>query len=174
MTCIFYASINYFDQLKKSIHKPDISRCALLLIVISTALTACKPSTEGFDIDNHRGKWVVLNYWAEWCAPCIEEIPELNALSRNHPDQLVVLGVNFDRIIGEELESLVHRMRILYPNLPVDPASQLKLARPSGLPTTYLFSPDGELAAKLVGPQTENDILARIQRVSPEQPASAK
>ena len=48
-----------------------------------------------FELKNYRGKVVVLNFWASWCAPCVEEIPSLNQLQRQMP-QLVVLGVDVD------------------------------------------------------------------------------
>ena len=51
-------------------------------------------------LEELRGQWVVINYWAQWCKPCIEEIPELNALDQKY-EQVTVLGVNYDGAIGE-------------------------------------------------------------------------
>ena len=127
-------------------------------------LIGCQQTENTLDFNDYKGKWVVINYWAEWCGPCIEEIPELNQLSTNQAGDVVVLGVNFDRLQDDELESLVKKMGIQFRNLPVDPADQLRLSRPAGLPTTYIFNPSGELAGKLVGPQSEQSILDRIAR----------
>src|SRR5690554_8199665 len=57
--------------------------------------------------DKYRGQWVLVNYWAEWCKPCLEEIPELNELDKA-PD-IAVLGVNFDGVTGAPLVELGER-----------------------------------------------------------------
>lgn len=129
-------------------------------------LTSDANSATEFDIDNYQGKWVLINYWAEWCAPCIKEIPELNKLDAEHAADLDVIAVNFDRVKGEELTQLSARMGIEFESLENDPADILRLSRPNSLPTTYLFNPEGGLAAKLVGPQTAESLLERIQIVS--------
>jgi len=112
-----------------------------------------------FSLDNYKGKWLILNYWAEWCAPCIKEIPELNELNTAYSNDLDVVAVNFDHIKGQALIDLAARMRIDFDVLEQDPANILRLSRPASLPTTYLFGRDGKLYAKLVGPQTIESIL---------------
>ena len=116
-------------------------------------------SAAEFSIDNYKGKWLILNYWAEWCAPCIKEIPELNKLDTDYGNELDVVAVNFDRIKGQALIELAARMKIDFDLLENDPADILRLSRPASLPTTYLFARDGKLHAKLVGPQTIESIL---------------
>ena len=120
-------------------------------------------SNQAFDIANHQGQWVVINYWAEWCAPCKKEIPELNELARQWPDALAVYGVNADGVVGAELSAQSRRMGIEFEVLPQDPRDVLRLARPAALPTTYLFNPQGELGFKLVGPQTAEELLEKMQ-----------
>ena len=46
---------------------------------------------------------MIINYWATWCAPCRDEIPELNELAHELSESLLVIGVNFDQVMGEEL-----------------------------------------------------------------------
>ncbi len=101
-----------------------------------------------------RGQWVVINYWAEWCKPCIEEVPELNRLAAYHSQHVAVLGVNYDSVAEDTLRQHVRRLQIEFPVLEVDPASKLNLKRPEVLPTTFVFSPQGELVGSLVGPQS--------------------
>ncbi len=108
----------------------------------------------------YAGRWVVLNYWAEWCAPCRQEIPELNALDAEHQD-VVVLGVNFDGVRGAALGELADKMGIRFAVREEDPAPALGLDPPEVLPTTVIFDPHGQLRARLVGPQTR----ASIERV---------
>jgi thiol-disulfide isomerase/thioredoxin len=92
------------------------------------------------------GHWVIVNYWAEWCKPCIKEIPELNHLARDHPE-IRVLGVNFDGATGEDLDRQVAALGIDFPVLPQDPAAELGTPRPVVLPTTLVLNPAGEVAA---------------------------
>lgn len=106
-------------------------------------------------------QWNVINYWAIWCKPCREEIPELNQL--NQIENVVVLGVNFDGKVGEALVSDADELGITF-DIIDDPASSLNIARPSVLPTTVVLSPEGKLVATLVGPQTAESIMAHIDR----------
>ena len=110
-------------------------------------------------IDNVPSQWNVINYWAIWCKPCREEIPELNQL--NQIENVVVLGVNFDGKVDEALFSDVSDLGIAF-DIIDDPASNLNISRPSILPTTLIFSPEGKLVATLVGPQTVESIMAYI------------
>ena len=104
-------------------------------------------------------QWNVVNYWAIWCVPCRQEIPELNQL--NQIENVVVLGVNFDGKVGEALISHAGDLGIAF-DIIDDPASRLKISRPSVLPTTLLLSPEGTLVATLVGPQTAESIMVHI------------
>ena len=105
-------------------------------------------------------QWNVINYWAIWCKPCREEIPELNQL--NQIGNVVVLGVNFDGKVGEALVSDADDLGIAF-NIIDDPAVHLNISRPSVLPTTLVLSPEGTLVATLVGPQTAESIMAYIE-----------
>ena len=107
-----------------------------------------------------RGQWVLVNYWAEWCKPCLEEIPELNELDKA-PD-ITVLGVNFDDVKGEALVDLGKRMGIEYTMLVQDPGPEFKWELPIALPATFVVNPDGDLLEARFGPQTEEDIRALI------------
>jgi len=66
------------------------------LLLATLLLVACadQDQTTTFHSADYRGQWVVINYWAEWCKPCIKEIPELNGLDRREGYR--VLGANFD------------------------------------------------------------------------------
>ena len=108
------------------------------------------------------GRWVVINYWAEWCAPCRYEIPELNELAVDSSADVLVVGVNYDGIAGEDLTRLIERMGIEFAVLLVDPQSHFAYDRPSVLPTTVLIDPDGRVKETLVGPQTRDSLEARM------------
>ena len=114
-----------------------------------------------------RGRWVVINYWAYWCKPCIEEIPELNLLASTYPEQVAVLGVNFDGVQPPLLEQQRQQLQIEFDVFVHDPSQQLALERPAVLPTTLIFSPDGKLQATLAGPQTAQALAQAMGLISP-------
>ncbi|MBT3565059.1 TlpA family protein disulfide reductase [Pseudomonadales bacterium] len=116
----------------------------------------------GYSLSSLQGKYVFVNYWATWCAPCIKEIPELNKLSREHTDDLIILGVDFDQVKGEELKKEIAKMNITFPVFAIEPSKLLDVEIPRVLPTTYVFDREGKLKATLVGPQTEDSLLALV------------
>lgn len=126
-----------------------------LAFALALALSGCgsgKGPQPGLALEQLRGQWVVINYWAIWCKPCIQEIPELNAL--NELPEVTVLGVNYDGAAAEELRQQTEQLGIAFDVLATDPASELGIDRPVVLPTTLILDPAGELRTTLVGPQT--------------------
>lgn len=119
----------------------------------------------GTSWDAWEGQWLLVNYWAEWCAPCREEIPELNRI-HNDATGVVVLGVNFDGLEGERLTSLMEKMDVRFPVLLDDPAARWEQARPSVLPSTLVIDPDGRLHDVLVGPQTYESLARAVGMTS--------
>ncbi|MEH6582382.1 MAG: TlpA disulfide reductase family protein [Halioglobus sp.] len=141
----------------------------LAMVAIAVTLAACAdPGEQGkqIRIDDLRGKWVVINYWAQWCKPCIQEIPELNELDRSY-EQLVVVGVNYDGATGDELADQVGKLNIEFAILPHDPAGSLGTSRPMVLPTTLILNPDGELTQTLLGPQTLASLAQATEQAPP-------
>ncbi len=112
-----------------------------------------------------RGQWLLINYWAEWCAPCRKEIPELNRLQRE-AGNVTVLGVNFDGLEGETLTALMGQLGIRFPVLVDDPGPRWQLDRPSVLPSTLVIDPEGELREVLVGPQTYESLARAVNLTS--------
>ena len=95
---------------------------------------------------DYKGKWIIVNYWATWCPPCLEEVPDLVALydSRKNKD-LVILGVAFDYESAQEVTDYVNDMLISYPIVLGDEQVQKQIGFTDVLPTTYIFNPRGEL-----------------------------
>jgi thiol-disulfide isomerase/thioredoxin len=137
-------------------------------LLAALALVSCAPPPDfrradgtGGNYADWNGKWVVINYWAEWCAPCRHEIPELNALyGQSEHTPVVVVGVNFDGLEGEALTQLIARMDIRFPVIVGAPRLHWDYPLPTVLPTTVVIGPDGKLAATLVGPQTLDSVRA--------------
>ncbi len=129
------------------------------------------PDVEGKarSLSEFRGKWVVVNYWATWCPPCLEEIPELVAFHERHKDKdAVVVGINYEDIDPKQLRAFVEEYFISYPVLVSSDMAPPSPEMPvGGLPTTYIISPEGELMARQVGSITGDLLekyLARKQR----------
>lgn len=114
----------------------------------------------GYRLKDYDGEYLVINYWATWCAPCIKEIPELIALRENHPD-VDVLGVNYDLPEPEEMQRQIEKMKITFPVLSADPYLLLGIEKPEVLPTTVIRDPEGQLTT-LIGPQSEASLLAAM------------
>ena len=104
-------------------------------------------------LSDYRGKWVVVNYWATWCPPCREEIPDLVEFHEKHQaSDAVVLGVNHEYATLRELQNFKKKYRMSYPVLQATPRTPSIDRAIRGLPTTYLVNPEGEIVAVQSGP----------------------
>ena len=111
-----------------------------------------------------KGKKVVLDFWATWCPPCLEEIPELVSLHEDNSETLVVLGVSYEEVNMAYLRDFVESHMMSYPVVRTDPVPVTALGPVMGLPTTYIISPTGERLARQEGPVTQADIEKYIER----------
>ena len=117
---------------------------------------------KAWDLAGHRGNWVVVNFWATWCSPCLKEMPELSALDamREHID---VIGLAYEEIEPAELQAFLQKHPVVYPIAVVDVYDPPKdFATPRGLPMTYLIAPDGKVAKHFLGPVTAKEVEAAI------------
>lgn len=141
----------------------------LVIAALAMLLTACaKPvdfndtNGNGYRFADMQGSWIVINYWAEWCAPCVKEIPELAALGDNHPD-IEVFGVNYDQPDPETMARQIEKLKVTFPVIDHDPYQRFGIEKPEVLPTTLIITPEGDLRDVLVGPQTEASLLEVIR-----------
>ena len=117
------------------------------------------PSGEGLRMSAFRGKPLLLNFWATWCAPCKEELPSLQAL-HDAVDPPVVIGINVKEPEGRVRTFLNHAQL----NLPVVLDGRGELARQWGVriyPTTVVLGPDSRARWRVVGDLDWNGPLAR-------------
>ena len=103
---------------------------------------------EPVTLSDYRGKWVLLNFWATWCPPCVEEMPYLNQLAAER--DLIVLGVNFNED-RERVAQFVAEKGIDFPILLEPDDITLLFYGVRGLPRTFLIAPDGTLARSVIG-----------------------
>jgi thiol-disulfide isomerase/thioredoxin len=143
-------------------------RAGAITLLLAILLGGCQAQDD--DPLSGSADWTFVNYWAEWCKPCIKEIPELNALDSR--DGFRVLGVNFDGATGAALAAQQDALGVAFPTLAEDPAARFALARPQVLPTTLVLAPGGELHSVLIGPQTADSLIAATTQPAAEDPST--
>jgi len=117
---------------------------------------------ETVSLSDYRQKWVVLNYWATWCAPCRKEIPDLISLHEAR-DDVVVLGLAFEDTEMENFDEFLEEFHPSYPILLVDVyAPPEPFGAPRVLPTTIILNPEGYPVKTYLGPVTREDIESFI------------
>ena len=115
-------------------------------------------------LSDFRGKWVIVNYWATWCPPCLEEIPDLVGFYEDNRDSVVVLGISYEEVNMEYLQEFVESHMMSYPVMQMAPQPVTELGPVLGLPTSYIISPEGERLARQEGPVTRAALEKYIAR----------
>ena len=145
-----------------------------IIYLVSFLLLGCGMDPSSVEDKSHRltngetinlvspSKTVIINYWATWCAPCRDEIPELNELAHELSESVQVIGVNFDQVMGDVLSQQMESLEIEFENLLHDPRDIWNLDPVSVLPETLIINTQGELIHRLVGPQTKKSLSALV------------
>ncbi|HPF73700.1 MAG TPA: TlpA disulfide reductase family protein [Xanthomonadaceae bacterium] len=131
---------------------------------------------EDWRLSDLRGQWVIVNFWATWCSPCLAEMPDIDEFDQSR-DDVSVIGLAFEEIEQTDLKAFIEKHPVKYPIAWVDtwdpPAD---FAEPRGLPTTYLIDPEGRVARQFLGPVTGKALGQAIDaaKEAASQPAADK
>lgn len=117
-------------------------------------------------LSDFRGEWVVVNYWATWCAPCVKEMPELSALHEER-EGVVVLGLAYEDVDDADFFAFLEKAPVSYPILKVDVYDPPQpFGAPKVLPTTIILDPTGKAVKTFLGPVTRASIENYLESVS--------
>ncbi|MBR9856533.1 MAG: TlpA family protein disulfide reductase [Gammaproteobacteria bacterium] len=146
----------------------------LAMTLLAASLAGCGDAAtltlsngEQRELSDYRGRWLVVNYFAEWCAPCLREMPLLNELNEsnefNDAEGPAVVAVSFDALPPAELERLKTDYRMTMP-VAAGLAGPWPFETPRALPTTMVINPRGKLVDSHQGELKAED-LARWQQI---------
>ena len=113
-----------------------------------------------------RGKVVIVNFWATWCPPCREEIPDLIALQAKYKDQLQIIGVSQDEAPPAMVAKFASEHQMNYPIVMTTPGLEQLFTNIHALPTSFIIDREGRIAQRHVGmlnaslTETETRVLA--------------
>ncbi len=161
--------------------RTSILRKALGCAAVGLALVAPVPSA-AFEVADtggrkhrladYKGRWVVVNFWATWCVPCIQEIPEIAAFAKERPD-VVVLGVAMDADDAQKVKRFAAKVGHAYPLVLADEAVEKQLGEPRALPVTRIYDPGGKVVYDRVGRVDKKMLGASTPRTAPAVTAGA-
>jgi thiol-disulfide isomerase/thioredoxin len=131
-----------------------------LLALAGSALAFDLVDSKGHkhSLAQYKGKWVLVNFWATWCPPCNVEIPDLIALTKGNPKNLVVLGIAMEYQDPDKVITFAQSKGINYPIVLGDDKIAAQIGKIDGLPTTYLYNPKGKLVAYNLGALTREAV----------------
>ncbi len=157
-------------------HRTIVSNRTVVTMLVALLVTSSQAF--GFDLKDTdggvqrlkdlRGKWVVVNFWATWCAPCVKEIPEIAEFAKEQGTRTRVIGIAIDweesgkRDADEaKLKKAAKKIGHSYALVLGDNTTEKVFGKIKGMPTTIIFGPDGKIVYNKTGVVTK-ELLTRV------------
>ena len=143
-----------------AIQKPDIKNLVINKNLKTYEEVIFKDINEkDINLVDYKGKLLILNFWATWCAPCKEEMPSLDLLQSNSSfDNLKIFPINIGQEESNKSKIFFRKLDIKYLDIYFDPTVTLaKKFSLRGIPTTILFNKEGKEFARILGSIDFND-----------------
>ena len=141
----------------------DLKAQSPATVQIPADFNAVDLSGKSWDVEALKGKMILIDFWATWCGPCLEQFPHLKDLyQRYHQKGLGILGINLDTAGRLDLEHNLRRHRIPWPQITDYRGFKDSLARSLGvtsLPTSLIFSPKENLTGINLSPESLEDLI---------------
>ena len=118
-----------------------------------------------YKVSDYRGKWLIINFWATWCAPCLKEMPELERFYQQNRESAQVWGVSFEDGDKAAIQAYVDHVGVTFPILGYGQDPLTGYGEVRVLPTTFVIGPDGLFRRRFEGPITAEDLVAEISNV---------
>ena len=132
-------------------HKPKAGDPVITVLPPAPQLLLNDLNGQALNTGSFKGKVVLVNFWAAWCTPCADEVPQFIALQEKYQNQgLQIIGVSIDDS-DSELRDFYQRYKINYPVIPGDQNTAQAFGGILGLPTTLVINRDGFVEVKHVG-----------------------
>ena len=136
-----------------------LALAAVLLAAPAWAFDVTDTDGKRHRLADYRGKWVVVNFWATWCTPCIKEIPEIAQFQRAHaPDRAVVIGVALDVEDPAKVRQFAARIGHAYPLVLESENTERDFGKAKALPTTIIYDPGGKRVWQRTGTVTRKSL----------------
>ena len=144
----------------------------LLLILGLNTITVFANETDDYElrdldgnlhrVSDYRGKWLIINFWATWCPPCIKEMPELEHFYQENKTTAHMWGVTFEDSDETKIREFIKRLGVTYPILGYGQDPLTGFGTVNVLPTTFIIDPKGLFFHRFEGPITSQEIADAI------------
>ncbi len=111
------------------------------------------------------GNWVIINYFAPWCVPCLREMPELHEFNHTLPANTKLFAINYDSLSHSDLVAMLAEHKITLDVIEANEDTLLPMGKPHYLPATFIIGPDGKVKDTIMGEVTALTLAQRLAQL---------